>query len=166
MDLYLSYGIAGVSLSVTDYFLMDESIGENDFFDYGNETTTHVLEAALAYEGPEHFPIKLTAATMLYGDDKKLDCVVIDTIHHDTTEYYVNQFSTYFEVAYSFRNISLFAGITPAEGFYGKGFGMVNFGISAFRDICITENYILPVRASLITNPQAQNIYLVFGITF
>jgi hypothetical protein len=166
VDLYLSYGIAGVSLTFTDYFVMDETLEKNHFFDYRKGTSTHVIEGTLAYEGPENVPIKVGLSTMFYGADKKLDCVVIDTIHNDTTEYYVNQFSTYFEVSYRLRNIGFFAGITPARGYYGDGFGVVNLGISAFKDIKITDNYSLPVQASLVTNPQKQNIYLVFGISF
>lgn len=166
VDLFLSYGYGGFSATLTDYFVMDESMQNNHFFDYKKGSTMHVLEGALAYEGPENVPLKFTAATMFYGADQKVDNVVIDTVHNDTTAFYVNQFSTYFELSYKIRNISVFAGITPAAGYYGNGFGVVNLGITARKDLIITDKFTLPIQASLITNPQRQNIYLVFGFTF
>lgn len=165
VDLYLGYGYQGFSLMLTDYFVMDESLENNRFFDYRKGITGHLLEGTLSWEGPEKVPLKLTAATMFYGADMKVDHVVIDTSLNDTTAYYVNQYSTYFEAAWSFRHFSVFAGITPAAGFYGNGFGLVNLGISADRDIRLGKNYSIGLRASLITNPQRQNIYLVLGIT-
>jgi hypothetical protein len=38
-------------------------------------------------------------------------------------------------------------------------------GISARKEIPLTEKFALPVSVSLITNPQAGKIYLVFGIS-
>jgi hypothetical protein len=165
VDLYLGYGYKGFSLMLTDYFVMDESLENNHFFDYRKGITGHLLEGTLAWEGTEKVPLKLTAATMFYGADMKVDHVVIDTSLNDTTAYYINQYSTYFEAAWSFRYISIFAGITPAAGFYGKGFGLVNLGLTADREIRLGKNYSVGLRASLITNPQRQNIYLVLGIS-
>jgi hypothetical protein len=165
VDLFLSYSIAGFSATLTDYFVMNESIAKNHFFDYRNDRTGHVLEGCLAYEGPEKFPLRVLGATMFYGADKKLDHLEIDTVANDTTSVFVNQFSTYFEVGYTIRNIEIFAGITPMSGYYGNEFGLVNFGIAGSRDIKITDHYSLPIKAALITNPQRQNIHLVFTLS-
>jgi hypothetical protein len=54
---------------------------------------------------------------------------------------------------------------TGETGYYGSGPGVINLGITASREIRITETFSLPVSASLITNPQAENIFLVFGIS-
>jgi hypothetical protein len=166
VDLFASYGIKGISITLTDYFVMNESAAENIFFDYKNESTGHLIEGALSYDGPENFPIKLTAGTMFYGADKKIDQMIVDTVLSDTTYTYKNAYSTYFEIAYTFRNISIFAGITPMEGLYGNKFGLVNFGLTGRKTLKITDHFSLPIQASLITNPQRQNIYLVFGFTF
>jgi hypothetical protein len=166
VDLYASYSLAGVSATFTDYFVMDESKSNNHFFDYRNASTAHLLEASLGYEGPQKFPIRITAATMLYGADKIPDVITVDTVLSDTSYTYRNAFSTYFEVAYTIKNISLFAGITPSRGFYGDKFGLVNAGISAKKEIPLSKNYSIAVQAALITNPQKQNIFLVFGLGF
>lgn len=165
VDLYLGYAIKGISLTCTDYFIADESREFNKFFNFKNETTGHLVEAALGYDGPEKFPIHLLAGTFLYGADKTADNIIIDTVTMDTTTTYKNQYSTYFEVGYTVRNVSLFVGLTPQEGIYGNTFGVVNAGITAKRDIHITDKFTLPVQASLITNPQKGNIYLVFGFS-
>lgn len=166
VDVFLSYGIKGISFTATDYFTMNESAPKNNYFDCKNETTGHLVEGAIGYDGPEKFPIKLVVATMFYGADKKVDQMVVDTVLSDTTYSYTNQYSTYFEVGYTFRNISLFVGLTPMEGFYGDKAGIVNVGISAKKAIKITDSFSLPVQAALISNPQKQNIYLVFGFSF
>lgn len=166
VDLYVGYGISGFTLTATDYFVMDESADNNHFFDYKNETTGHTLEASLGYEGPEKFPIRVLAATMLYGCDKLIDVMTVDTVLNDTTCTYKNAYSTYFEVGYTIKNVSLFVGVTPAQGLYGNKAGLVNAGISVEKEIKITEHFSLPVQAALITNPQKQNIFLVVGVAF
>lgn len=168
VDLYAAYGYKGFSVTATDYFVMNESASFNHFFDCKSETTGHLVEAALAYEGPKKFPVKITAATMVWGADRIADQndMIVDTVLNDTTYGVKNAYSTYFEVGYTIRNISLFVGFTPMEGIYGSKAGVVNAGISAKKDIKITDHFSLPVQAALITNPQRQNIYLVFGFTF
>jgi hypothetical protein len=61
--------------------------------------------------------------------------------------------------------LDAFVGFTPASGLYCDKAGVVNLGISAVRKIAVTDKFELPLKASLITNPQAQNIYFVIGIT-
>jgi hypothetical protein len=165
VDLYGAYSLKGFSLTVTDYFIADETKEFNKYFNCKNESTGHMVEAALAYDGPEKFPIHLLAGTFVYGADKTADVIVIDTITSDTTTTFKNQYSTYFELGYTIRNVNIFVGITPQDGMYGNTFGVVNAGITAKRDIRITDKFTLPVQASLITNPQKGNIYLVFGFS-
>jgi hypothetical protein len=43
--------------------------------------------------------------------------------------------------------------------------GVVKLGLSASREITITDRFKLPVKASLIFNPQASAAYFVLGIT-
>ena len=55
--------------------------------------------------------------------------------------------------------------MTFMEGFYGTGAGLVNLGITGTRNIKISDQFELPVRSSLVVNPQAQKIFLVLGVT-
>ncbi len=78
---------------------------------------------------------------------------------------YDSQNSTYFELVYSFSILDIFLG--AGKGFYttdGK-FNIVNLGISVSKNIKITEKFSLPVSASFITNPQAEKVHFVFGIS-
>lgn len=78
-------------------------------------------------------------------------------------------YSSYFEVTYSGNlagnDFDIFMGGTPDTGLYGTSAGIVNTGITVYRGIKITDNFTLPVKASVIANPQASNIHFVLGIT-
>jgi len=169
VDLYISYTYKWFTLMFFDYFTLN-GLNPNDgnrYFDYNNNTTGHAFEVSLAFEGGEKFPLILSASTVVYGDDK----------NQDSTGVYgygdKNNFSTYFEAAYrfQFKKIELelkpFIGGTPiGSSWYGPYGGIINVGLTATKEIPVTEKYSFPVQASLITNPQAQSIFLVFGISF
>lgn len=103
-------------------------------------------------------------ATNIYGDDAK---------RNDGS----NLFSTYIEAGYCFEvgetSCNAFLGYTPTKpdleneltGYYGDDAGIINLGISAEKEIKITDHFSLPIKASLITNPQAENIFLVVGVS-
>ncbi|MFA6924482.1 MAG: hypothetical protein WC223_09540, partial [Bacteroidales bacterium] len=80
-----------------------------------------------------------------------------------------NYYSTYFELGYSFlcskNDFDVFLGITPFPCAFGNAFGVVNIGISSRHDIKITDEFSLPVKASLVYNPQFENLFFVLGIT-
>lgn len=164
-DLFLSYSIKGISITFTDYFFPNENIAMNRYFDYNNATTGHQFEGALGYDGPEKFPIHFLAGTIFYGADKKTDKMTIDTITSDTTYTYKNRYSTYLELGYTYKNFSLNIGFTPFDGVYGTSAGIVNIGLTGRKTFHITDKFSLPTQASLIFNPQSENIFLVLGIT-
>jgi len=59
-------------------------------------------------------------------------------------------------------------GGTGAYYLYGENsddFGIVNLGITLAKEIQITDKFSLPVSGSLITNPTAESIFIVFGIS-
>jgi len=164
-DLYLSYTIANlVTITGTDYFLPHEDTLLNHYFNYNDEKTGHVLEISAKFLGTDKIPFSLLLASNVYGNDAK-------------TWNGHNQYSTYIELGYSFKvketGCNAFFGVTPTKpdidkgetGYYGNGPGVINLGIKATRDIRITDSFSLPISASFITNPQAENIYLVLGIT-
>jgi hypothetical protein len=163
-DLYLSYSFLDMfSVTVTDYFFPDES-ADYKYFDYKDHSTGHVFEGTIAFNGTEKLPLSAFIATNLYGcDARRMD--------QDKCPAEI-QYSTYAELAYSFKYVSLFMGFNLTEadtengesGYYGDSFGVVNLGISVSKAIKITENFSLPVSASLITNPQKEKVFFVVGI--
>jgi len=167
VDLYASYTIADlINLTVTDYFLPSEidSI-QNKYFNYKEDETGHLFEISAKFLGTEKIPVSLLVAANVFGADAR-------KANGD------KQFSTYIELGYDFEikgtECSAFLGFTPTSvdtdkgesGFYGDGPGVINLGLTANREIKITDQFSLPVSTSLITNPQAENIFLVFGISF
>jgi hypothetical protein len=170
VDLYAKYTLGGVSLGVTDYFFPTDGIPAADgqkYFNWKNASTGHVVETFAQYKGGEKFPVSLLASVLVYGNDKDFSKMEIDAATSDTT--FKNNYSAYVELGYSFnvkgQALDVFAGFTPAAGFYGSEAAVVNAGISTSKKIAITDKFELPVKASLITNPLTQNIYFVLGIT-
>jgi len=165
VDLYISYAFnEHFSITVTDYFFPTDE-GNYKYFDYDELTTGHLLEASISYKGTEKLPITVLVATNFFGADPV-------RLNADGTRKNI-QYSTYAEVGYSFNKLDAFIGFNltnPDEslgesGFYGDNFGVVNLGISTEKAIKITKTFELPLSFSLITNPQAQKIFLVFGIS-
>lgn len=166
LDLYAKYTIKGFSALVTDYFVHNEANSNSTrYFDYNEWTTNHTFEGTIQYKGPDKFPISLLAATYFYGNDRKITPDAVDTSKTTIEQNY----STYFELGYRVtcrnKSFDLFLGLTPQAGAYGNTFGVINAGITAYRTIQISDKFSLPVKASLIANPQAGNLYFVLGIT-
>ncbi len=182
IDLYASQSFLHdmFTVTVTDYFFPTE-FGDYNYFQYGKNTTGHVFEGNLTYNGTKKFPITIMIATNFYG----ADAARIDN-NPQSADFNLKtgiQYSTYLEFGYSFevKDVSLnsFMGFnctTPGkansstdfvgeQGYYGNSFGIVNLGITAHKNILITKKYSLPLSASLITNPQAGKIYFVFGVS-
>jgi len=166
-DLYIGYTFYKdmFSVMVTDYYFQSDLTNVN-YFDYDSETTGHVFEAALTFNGTKKLPLSLMVATNVYGADAK-------KINDDGTQG-DNQFSTYAELTYSFKHFDVFAGANLIEpnrdlgetGYYGNYMGFVNIGLTAVKEIKISEHYSLPLTLSVITNPQAEKIYFVAGFSF
>lgn len=186
-DLYLSYTLKEMfSLTVTDYFFPDETSGRNKYFNYNmdwdkinsgeTDQTGHVVEAAISFNGTEQIPVSVMFAMNIWGADSQK--------HKEESGVMVPEdaivMSKYIELGYSTEvkgvALDLFAGAAldkpeidkgePA-GFYGqKAMGFINLGFTLSKEIQITDNYTLPVFGSVITNPEAQNIFMVLGISF
>ncbi len=183
MDLHLSYYFVNqmFTLTVTDYFFPSDTASYK-YFNYGKNTTGHIFETSLAFNGIENFPVSFSANVNVYGND----AITIGNNPSDTSTFNKKtgiQYSNYFEISYAntIKNIdySLFLGFTlnnPKNpdlntgyigevGFYGKR-GIVNVGLTANKSISISDKYSLPVTVSLISNPETQKVFLVFGISF
>jgi len=185
-DLYLSYTLKDMfSLTVYDYFFPDETAGRNNYFNYNmdwasindgtKDQTGHLLEADLSFNGTDNIPVSVLFAINFWGADSRK--------YSEESGVMVAQdgivMSKYLELGYSadVKGVALdvFAGLAlddPKEelgepyGFYGqRSMGVVNLGLTVSKDIQITDKFALPVFGSVITNPEAENIFLVFGIS-
>lgn len=154
-DMNLSYTMGAFTLSLWDYYVNADEATTTHYFNF-SDTTLHSIEGSLTFNGTEGFPISITLATYLWGDDKD--------------EAGDNYYSTYLELGYERNtgetNLKLFAGGTFGEGYYASKATMVNLGFTATRDLQLTEKTALPLTGSVIVNPDAKSVYLVFGITF
>jgi hypothetical protein len=168
-DLFISYTYQWFTLIIFDYFTVNGlSPNEgNRYFDYNNATTGHALEGSFVFEGTEKVPLQVMASTFFYGNDKNRDST--GTYGEGTK----NNFSTYFELAYkiNLKKIGVelkpfIGGIPFGSSLYGPTAGITNLGLTAKKEIPVTEQYSLPLQVSLITNPQAQSVFFVFGISF
>jgi hypothetical protein len=167
MDLYAAYTFKGLTATFTDYY-WDAGWASKPYFTYKNESTGHILEGSLAYTFTK-IPLKISVATMMYGADKKFIEEEVETAPE-------NNYSTYIELGYAFKvsdyNFDAFMGITPADGYYGDGygnvtgFGVVNMGLTGYKTIEFSEKLKTTLRSSLIFNPQQEKAYLVLGISF
>lgn len=186
-DLYLSYTLKEMfSVTFTDYFFPDETVGRNKYFNYNmdwdkinsadKDQTGHVVEAAISFNGTDNIPVSVMFAMNIWGADSRK--------YKEEAGVMVPQdkivMSKYLELGYStnVKDVALdaFLGMSlnnpkidkgePA-GFYGQeSWGVINLGFTLSKEIKITDNYSLPVFGSLVTNPEAENIYMVFGLSF
>ncbi|MBN1408216.1 MAG: hypothetical protein JW956_10520 [Calditrichaceae bacterium] len=134
-DLYLSYAIGPVGITVTDYYFP----GDTSIVKFGNyaDDGNHILEASVSFEMAAFSAI---GAMNFYGEDDN---------------------SMYFELGYEVYSkddmtVSAFAGagnkvyVTNEDG----DFGLVNAGITASKG---------NLSASYIINADADVSFLVFG---
>jgi len=147
MDLYLGYSIGDFSVLVTDYYFPNSGMRYGLYKDPG----AHTIEVGVSYGGSESFPISLSAYMNVYNDD-------------DNT--------VYLELGYSTEvndvTLDLFVGGTPGGdgGFYGTTeLNLINIGITASKEISITDSFSLPIFSSYVLNPNLEVGYLIFGLS-
>lgn len=143
LDLYVSYSAGPVSLGITDYFFPAPGA---EYFD----GDSHILEPFVSYSGV----IDALAAVNISGDDAN---------------------SIYLELGKTVEilesEVSLFIGGTPSgsddePSAYGTtGAAIINLGISASKEIPITDSFSLPVGATYVINPEIERPYLFFTIS-
>ena len=167
-DLFAAYTWKWFTIGVTDYFIPNglQPNSSNKYYNYKNSTTGHALEASLFYNGTEKLPLQICVCTLFYGADKGKDAL------GEYGKGNTNNYSTYIEASYQFNIKKAGIGVKPFIGgipfgsdWYGNNAGIVNIGFTASKSIKITNDFSLPVNTSVITNPQAQSVFLVFGLT-
>lgn len=159
-DLFLSFNQGAFTFNISDYYNEDENdMSANDYLNFrctDSTTTAHTIEGSVTFNGTDNFPLELTVATFLYGNDRD----------DNNRKYY----STYLEAAYSFAikesELRLFIGGTAGEGFYSSKAAVTNVGFTASHELHISDSYSLPVYSSFIVNPDSRDVFLVFGMTF
>ncbi|HPS10896.1 MAG TPA: hypothetical protein PK664_05945, partial [Paludibacteraceae bacterium] len=69
------------------------------------------------------------------------------------------------ELGYTRKNISIFAGAGDGWHTPTGEFGVVNLGLSATKELQISDTFRVPVKLSAILNPTTKQYYLTAGIT-
>lgn len=154
LDLTLSYGIGGFSVSITDYF----TEGGEGYFMYDAHRTSHVLEAQTGYDFGW---MAVNWHTNIAG---------ADGMNKDGNRAY----SSYLSVAAPFTlgglDWTVEAGAVPwSTDFYNdptNGFSVCHLSLEASKEIKITEHYSLPLFAQIAFNPRTENAYFTFGLSF
>ena len=154
------------TIGMTDYYFpSDRAFSRDGYFNYKKETTGHTFEAMASFDGTENFPISILFAMNVYGAD-------------GTDENGDPYYAKYLELGYSHSigatDISVFMGAAlddpkeeqGASGWYGNNSaGIINLGATVSKSLKISDSFSLPISTSLIFNPEAENIYIVFGIS-
>lgn len=169
-DFTLAYTIKNTTLSLTDYWwggecgiYNDRKDGKNNYFQFNNHCTDHILEAGISYLLPlRKCPLSLSWYTMFWGKDKKDNC-------NSAT---VNAYSSYAEIStpLEVQNTTLLfsLGFSPFESpsnYRNAGFAVTNISVRASRNIRINDKYSLPIFTQLVWNPNREDVHFVFGIT-
>ncbi len=160
IDTWLSYSITlkngmGLTALATDYYYPQNGIKISNFNNYDNPAGAgaHTVELGLAFAGNKSFPINISGYINIYNDKGN---------------------NAYFQVDYATKiidyDIDLFIGAANGSKdnpvYYGTDkFDIINLGITAQREIKITDSFSLPLFISYILNPKAENSYLVFGLS-
>jgi hypothetical protein len=141
-DLYASYRLkSGLSFFATDYYFPTAAFGtvtDSGYFD----VDSHTYEIGLKQNIGNFY---------LSG------------------YYWLNaNKDIYLEAGYSFTDFSLFLG--AGNKVYSPGaagdFSIVNIGVSASREIKITDSFSLPLSGSFIINPDLKQVHIIAGVSF
>ena len=169
-DITAAYSIAGLTISVADFWWAGQSGIYNDrenlknnYFNFNHNSTDHIFEGALSYQLPvERFPLSISWYTMFAGNDYVLKSNGTDR---------KRAYSTYVELGYPFsvKGVDLVAnvGLSPWESaqYKNDGFAVTNVSLKATKVLPITKNFSLPIYTQVIWNPNREDVHFVFGLT-
>lgn len=147
-DLFISKELGPLTFEIWDYWSFSDTL-ETDFFNYKKRTTSHLLEAQMLLSGGETIPLNFLASYFFYGadPDKSIYLEVQSLCTAGATE------------------LEFFAGFQPKGSYYGTEGSFVNVGCSAIRNLRVTSSWEVPLKISLISNPNRKSLYLTAGIT-
>ena len=152
---------ASVTALITDYYYPNAGIDFFNFNDYDATTDedepdpgAHLLEFGISVSGPESFPITISGYINFHNEEGN---------------------NTYFQIDYpvtiSATDLNFFCGFTGGSednpDYYGTDeFAFINIGVSAAREIKVSESFSIPLTVSFIVNPDAEISYLLAGFSF
>lgn len=159
IDLYLGYthewskeGSAGLLL--TDYYFPNAGKAFSDFnnYDAPGGPGAHVLELGASATLPSH-PLTLAAYVNVYNDAGHNVYVQAD-----------------YPVTLAGTSLDFFAAATPGSdtnpGYYGTDrFAFLNVGLSAKKEVRLSDALSLPVWVSWSVNPNLDIAYMVVGMS-
>ncbi|MDF1546893.1 MAG: hypothetical protein P1P88_03675 [Bacteroidales bacterium] len=143
-DLYVSYGFDfGLSIGLSDYYYQGAP-----YFEYGDSISSHALEINVGYEIKN---LSISANYILNNSTYGAGSVGGDM---------------YFELAYAFKNFNFFIGAGDGWHTSTNNFEVCNIGISASKELKISDKFSLPVSGLVSINPQLETLNIVGTITF
>lgn len=129
-----------ISLIIDDYYFFNKYDTMNNYLDWSKEKTQHLIEAKLKYAIAKK--INIAASYNIYaatGTPK----------------------AWFFEAEYFLKpNLSIIASYVAgasALNFYTAS-GVTTVGFVGYRDIVVTKKLTIPTRATILVNPNYQNI--------
>lgn len=175
VDLSVAYTFKEfLTVTVYDYYFPGNTAytaSQKKYFEYGKDSTGHLYEGSVSFNGTDKIPFTFLFAMNFYGMDAY-------SLNDDGTKKGIVM-SKYIELGFkkTIRGVDFNAFIGAALDdpdehkselgyYYNKSAGIVNIGVKAAKEVKITEHYSLPIQASFIVNPEAEKAYLVFGISF
>lgn len=141
-DLFASYAFDfGLTLGITDYYYPGL-----EYFDYSDSAGSHAFELNAAYS---------ISGLTLSGNYILNEAGGAASAGGDM----------YFELAYQFENVKLFAGAGDGWHTSHGGMSVCNLGLTTSKTINITDSFSVPVTGSVILNPEKEQFFLVAGFT-
>ncbi len=140
------------------------------FFDFNPETTRGLLDFIFNYDITNHF--KVTSSTLLFGRDRP--ALSEDLANDIQLRRGPQRYSQYLEFSYYWylnktKVVSHVGGSFSwvnfnGETFYGNRPGFNDIGITFYHKLFNTENFSIPIKASISVNTLSNNVYLMAGV--
>ncbi len=140
MDLYASYSIGAVSLTLTDYYF------GGDWTEY---KSMHYLEPSI---GVSLGDFSFTGAYMFLPEDGDAK--------------FGKNGDTYLEAGYSFGSVDLALGAGDGQYTDNGDFKICNISLGTSKEVKVTDSWSLPVSGSVILNPSTGGFFITAGISF
>jgi len=156
VDIYAKYTYKTFTMMFIDLYTPSYKGYDKNFYNFTGDTSSHVSELGLTFNGSEKIPFSVSGGVLLYG-------LAWDHKVNDTTAF---NYSTYFEINYlgslGEYSYNVFAGFCPTESYFyaTDGFSFINVGLSAKKEIKVTEDFLLPAKITLATNPESKRVYV------
>lgn len=154
IDLILEYSRGGLTLNLVDYW----TAGDAGYFHFAGDNTGHTFEAGVSYD---FGPLVLDWSTNFAG---------YVGYNKNGKKAYASYVSV--SVPFSLGGIDWLAevGATPWGNDYyndgGTGFQFSSVGITASKEIKITDSFSLPLYGQVVWNPYTEGAWFVAGLTF